>query len=101
MTKVTNLTFQLQLRNVGLQKDVDLGRRLLRPFLDRNWDSFQKLSKLEFLLQEIDSSDIPHGRNKRARQRTSCRTGMSLNSFESAKTRNNSSMDMVGRKCWL
>lgn len=36
-------TLQLELRDVGLEEDVDLGTRLLHALLDRDGDSVQQL----------------------------------------------------------
>ena len=44
-------TFQLELRDVRLQKDVDLRRGLLDGLLDGDRNAFEQLAQLELLLR--------------------------------------------------
>ena len=44
-------TFELQLRDVGLEQDVDLHCRLFHGLLDRDGNMLEQLPELKFLLQ--------------------------------------------------
>jgi hypothetical protein len=76
---------------------VDFGRRIFDAFFDGN--PLEQLCELQFLLllnlmrkMSIKVRKISQGRKL---------TGTNLNSFERAKTLNNSSVDIVERRCWL
>ena len=45
-----NYTFELELRDVRLQENIDFGCGILYSLLDRDWDSFQEFGKFDLLL---------------------------------------------------
>lgn len=101
---------ELELRDVGLEEDVDLGRRVVDRLLDGDRHALEELGELEPARQEgvcvsKRSSGFEGERGGGARETathfSSGRTGTFLNSSESEKMRKSSMKPPAALRCWL